>query len=191
MVELVEKKSKFIGYVFNVPDVKECELILNNLQKEHKKATHICYAYKFNNIAKCSDDGEPSGTAGLPILNVLNKNNLNNVLLVVVRYFGGIKLGAGGLTRAYSNCASKTIKSVNLKQLEECLKISFKIDFSEQKIIDTISHLEYTKDVCCSYEQQITVNCIIIKQFLNDFIDKLNRMLNINVKFDICENVLY
>ncbi len=111
---LVEiKKSKFYGYLYDVKSVEEVAPILNELKKEHKKATHICYAYKITNgqeFVKFFDDGEPGGTAGKPIFNVIDKKKLNNVLIVVVRYFGGIKLGAGGLVRAYSSTASELFK---------------------------------------------------------------------------------
>ena len=110
MQSLIEiKKSKFYSYLYNVNSANDVAKTLENLKKEHKKATHICYAYKIVDgveIVKFSDDGEPSGTAGRPILNVIEKKNLKNVLICVVRYFGGIKLGAGGLVRAYSKCAS-------------------------------------------------------------------------------------
>ena len=113
MVEIIEKKSKFYGYAFNVTSAQEVESILAGLKKEHKKCTHICYAYSISSnvvLAKAVDDGEPSGTAGRPIFNVIEKKNLKNILVVVVRYFGGIKLGAGGLVRAYTKCASESIK---------------------------------------------------------------------------------
>jgi len=103
------KKSKFVGYYYQVESIEEIETILENLKKEHKKAKHFPYAYKINGQIKKSDDKEPSGTAGMPILNIIEKNNLNNCLIVVIRYFGGIKLGAGGLLRAYSNAAKEII----------------------------------------------------------------------------------
>ena len=106
------KKSKFIGLYYEVNSAEEVEIILNELRKEHKKARHFPYAYKINNNIKKSDDKEPSGTAGMPILNIIEKNNLNNTLLVVIRYFGGIKLGAGGLIRAYSNAAKEAVKII-------------------------------------------------------------------------------
>lgn len=111
-MQLEIKKSKFIGLYFSVKSQDEVVEILNNLKKEHKKATHICYAYRLTNpfSEKAFDDGEPSGTAGKPILNVLQKQDKKDSLLVVVRYFGGIKLGAGGLVRAYSKTASETLK---------------------------------------------------------------------------------
>ena len=104
------KKSKFIGFYYEVHSTEEIEDILSILKKEHKKAKHIPYAYKIDNQIKKSDDKEPSGTAGMPILNIIDKNNLNNCLIVIIRYFGGIKLGAGGLIRAYSNTAKEVIK---------------------------------------------------------------------------------
>lgn len=113
MVELIEKKSKFLGYTYNVTSQSMVDEILQGLKKEHKKCTHICYAYSICSdlvLAKAVDDGEPSGTAGRPILNVIEKKNLKNILVVVVRYFGGIKLGAGGLVRMYTKCASESIK---------------------------------------------------------------------------------
>lgn len=108
---LVEiKKSKFIGLYYEVESVEEVKEILESLKKEHKKARHLPYAYKIGNIAKKTDDKEPSNTAGLPIYNIIERKNLNNVLIVVVRYFGGIKLGAGGLLRAYSEAANNATK---------------------------------------------------------------------------------
>lgn len=104
------KRSKFIGYYFEVEQVDEVKEILENLKKEHKKARHIPYAYKIDNNIKKSDDKEPSGTSGMPILNIIEKNNLNHTLIAVVRYFGGVKLGAGGLIRAYGNTAKEVIK---------------------------------------------------------------------------------
>ena len=103
------KKSKFIAYYYEVDTKNEVLEILEELKKEHKKARHIPYAYKIDNEIKKTDDKEPSGTSGMPILNIIEKNNLNHCLIAVVRYFGGIKLGAGGLIRAYSNTAKEVI----------------------------------------------------------------------------------
>jgi uncharacterized YigZ family protein len=113
MAEIEIKKSKFIGYAYKISNVSDAANIVENLKKEHKKATHICYAYKIIGeiyAEKAFDDGEPSGTAGKPILNVINKQNLSNILVVVVRYFGGVKLGAGGLLRAYTKTAAENVK---------------------------------------------------------------------------------
>lgn len=107
--ELIEKKSRFISFYFEIENKNDVKKILKQLKKEHKKARHIVYAYKLNDYYKKNDAGEPKGTAGMPVLNVILNNNLNNVLIVVIRYYGGIKLGAGPLGRAYSKSASMLI----------------------------------------------------------------------------------
>ena len=103
------KKSKFISFYYDLDDIKEIKLILKHLKEEHKKAKHIVYAYKFGNTAGKTDDKEPSGTAGLPLYKLLDGKNINNKLLVVVRYFGGTKLGTGPLSRAYKNAGASVI----------------------------------------------------------------------------------
>ena len=104
------KKSKFIGYFYEIDTLEDIDKILGLVKKEHKKAKHFPYAYKYNNIAKKTDDKEPSGTCGTPILNVLERNNLNHNIIVIVRYFGGIKLGVGLLIRSYSKVDNEVIK---------------------------------------------------------------------------------
>ena len=111
--ELIINKSRFIAYKLELNSVDDVKPFLESLKKEHKKARHICYAYVFNKdmvSEKCSDDGEPGGTAGYPILNVIKKKNLTNTFVAVVRYFGGIKLGAGGLTRAYTKACAGVLE---------------------------------------------------------------------------------
>lgn len=111
--EIIIKKSKFITKLYNINNVEDVKDIIENLKKEYKKATHICFAYSINGQEKAFDDGEPSHTAGLPILNVIHMKKLNNTLIVVIRYFGGVKLGAGPLTRAYSKSASEIVKKLD------------------------------------------------------------------------------
>ena len=105
------KKSKFIGLYYKVETKEDIEEILNALKIEHKKARHIPYAYKIGPLAKKSDDKEPSNTAGSPIYNLIEQKELDNCLIVVIRYFGGIKLGAGPLTRSYRNAALGAINN--------------------------------------------------------------------------------
>lgn len=111
-VEVVDKKSKFLGFLLSCQTENEIKDALEFLKQEHKKATHICWAGRLKSpfYEKAVDDGEPSGTAGRPILNVLQKKEMQNVAIFVVRYFGGIKLGAGGLVRAYSKVAGELVK---------------------------------------------------------------------------------
>ena len=87
------KKSRFITYLYKLDNEEAIDEIIDNIKKEHKKARHVVYVYKINNTGKINDDGEPKGTAGMPIFNVIEKNNLNNILIIVVRYFGGINYG--------------------------------------------------------------------------------------------------
>lgn len=110
---LVIKKSKFIAYAYQIDSVEEVKKILQNLKIEHKKARHIPYAYKLVHTAGKSDDKEPSNTAGLPIFNCIERKKKENCLVVVVRYFGGTKLGAGGLLRAYMTAANLVLNEKN------------------------------------------------------------------------------
>lgn len=113
----IEKKSEFIGRIFPVADESECLKILSTIRKKHYDATHNCYAYILGTgmeIQRSSDDGEPSGTAGLPILEVLRKKQITNALIIVTRYFGGILLGSGGLIRAYSSAASAPLSDAGM-----------------------------------------------------------------------------
>jgi len=114
--EIIINKSKFITFTFHLDKIEDVKEKLEFVKSKCKDATHYCYAYIINNQEKCSDDGEPSSTAGAPILNVLQKENVNNVLCVVVRYFGGIKLGAGGLVRAYSKSCKDCLNIIELKK---------------------------------------------------------------------------
>ena len=122
------KKSKFIGYSFFIKEKKQVKLIIENLKKKHKKANHFCYAYKIEKESYCNDDGEPKNSAGKPILNQINSKKLTSILIVVVRFFGGKKLGIQGLIKAYKDCSLETIKISNktLYETEDIYSIKFK-----------------------------------------------------------------
>lgn len=136
--EIIINKSKFITYLYKVNSKEEVFNYLSKLKKEYKDATHICYAYIINNEMKYNDDNEPTGTAGMPILEVLKKNNLNYIVCFVIRYFGGIKLGSGGLIRAYSNSCSNTLKLTNITQYKKLYKIKLSISYTENNILEKI-----------------------------------------------------
>jgi len=144
--ELEIKKSKFITKLYKVKTLEDVTNILSNIKNDYNDATHCCYAYIVNEHKKSSDDGEPGGTAGIPILQVLEKNNLNYVLCVVIRYFGGIKLGAGGLVRAYTKSASELIKNTSIVELIHGYKIKLIASYEEQKKLDYIlKEIKYEK----------------------------------------------
>lgn len=167
--EIVEKKSKFIANLFYVETVEELENIIRETRKKYFDARHNCIAYRVLEngqiIEKASDDGEPSGTAGAPMLNILQKNEFANVLIIVTRYFGGILLGTGGLVRAYSDSLLKAIE--NSKKILKCLgqQYEIRIDYSEfenfkyycKKNNIYIEKLEYGEDIVCIISMQNSI----------------------------------
>lgn len=162
--ELIIKNSRFITYLFKISSVDEAMDKISEIRISHPKATHCCYAYIVGNYQKSSDDNEPASTAGMPMLNVLIKNNINNVLAITVRYFGGIKLGAGGLVRAYSSSVSKALEQANVIQLNEAIKILIKIDYTNQKSFEYLIKAEQiiNKD----FNQDITYTVLVNKNDL-------------------------
>jgi len=130
--EFVEKKSRFIGYVKPVKTKEEAQDFINSIKSKHWDATHNVSAYvlKENNIQRSSDDGEPSGTAGVPVLDVLLKEKLVDVCVVVTRYFGGTLLGAGGLIRAYSHGSKIAVEAGNIITMANCKILSVSVDYS-------------------------------------------------------------
>lgn len=162
--EIEEKRSKFIASIFYVETIDEVENAIKQVKKKYYDAKHNCYAYiineKGNILKRFSDDGEPSGTAGSPILNTIKKNNLYNVLIIVTRYFGGILLGTGGLVRAYTEAATKSIEKAGVVEQELGYEIEIAItyqDFEKLKYycnknnID-ITNIEYKENIICKIE---------------------------------------
>ena len=157
--EIVEKKSRFIANIYNVESKEEAEEKIKQIKKKYYDAKHHCFAFSIieeNGITqKSSDDGEPSGTAGAPILNIIKSNNLQNVVIIVTRYFGGILLGTGGLTRAYSEAAGKVVEQSELIQKEPGMEVELEIDYNDnekfkyycQKNNINIIKIEYTENI--------------------------------------------
>lgn len=136
--EIEIKKSRFISIIKNIQSIEEFNAYIEELRIKYPKATHYCYGYICGNIEHFSDDGEPGGTAGAPILNVLKKENLNNICCVVIRYFGGIKLGAGGLVRAYTKSVTEALKRAEFIELEIGYKIRLTFQYSQEKQINYV-----------------------------------------------------
>lgn len=162
--EIEIKKSKFISKIYKIYNLEEVREILQNLKKEYKDATHYCYAYIINENKKSSDDNEPSGTAGIPILQALEKNNLNYVLCVVIRYFGGIKLGAGGLVRAYTKSVTEGLKKSQIIELIEGYEVEISTSYEEQKRLDYIlKEYKFTKN----FNNNVIYKILIPKEEIN------------------------
>ena len=127
----IEKKSEFIGYLCPVQTEEQAVAFIEEIRAMHRKATHNCYAYilRENNAARHSDDGEPGGTAGVPIYEVLRKEGLTDVCCVVTSYFGGVLLGAGGLVRAYTKGAKDAVDAAQIKCMAEAVKLAVTVDY--------------------------------------------------------------
>ena len=193
--EIVEKKSKFIANIFQVKSVEEAEDKIKLIKKKYHDARHNCVAYRvFENdkvFEKSSDDGEPSGTAGGPMLNILQKNNLCNVVVIVTRYFGGILLGTGGLVRAYSDATQKTIeKSIKIYKVEG-IEFAIKLDYSNLEIFKhycknndiKITNIEYGEDIKLIIEMEKNRKNIFLK-------DIAVKTLNINGHQEIQDKII-
>lgn len=173
-VEFIEKKSRFIASVFPVTSKEEAEEKVNVLKKEFWDAKHNVYAYNLeNNISKYSDDGEPQGTAGLPVFTVLQKKEIVNVLIVVTRYFGGILLGKGGLIRAYSNSATKALEEAKVYEIIEYSKIKIECEYSlKDKILFFLKkhEIQHTSAFAEKVVLEITIPAKNSEKFLQDII---------------------
>ena len=187
--EIVEKKSRFIANIYNVESKEEAEEKIKQIKKKYYDAKHHCFAFSIieeNGITqKSSDDGEPSGTAGAPILNIIKSNNLQNVVIIVTRYFGGILLGTGGLTRAYSETAGKVVEQSELIQKEPGMEVELEIDYNDnekfkyycQKNNINIIKIEYTENIL----YKIELNEKEYKK-IEEINKTNNKQLDINIK---------
>jgi uncharacterized YigZ family protein len=173
--KLIEiNKSKFIGILFPVESQEDFKMQLNLINKEWPKATHYCYAYRLNGMEKSNDDGEPSGTAGRPILEFLKNNDLENVALVVVRYFGGIKLGAGGLLRAYIDASKAVFEASNVFLVEEQNVYSLTVDYSLYDILNNYLLKQDGQVLKTEYEMKVSIDYLCSS--LDE--ERINNLLN-------------
>lgn len=173
--EIIIKNSKFITCLIKVNDVTNIKNILSDIKKKYPNATHYCYGYIVGNNIKTSDDNEPSGTASKPILDILNKNDLNNIICIIIRYFGGIKLGVGGLLRAYSTSISECLKKAIICQIVNGKNIIISFNYNIENDINYLLRNEII--ISKKYDKTITYK-INIKD--TNIIDKL-KTLNITI----------
>lgn len=178
--EFIIKKSKFITKLYFVTSKIEIKNILDENKTEYKDATHICYAYILNNVERFNDDSEPSGTAGIPILNVLKNNNLNNVLCIVIRYFGGIKLGAGGLIRAYCSSVSEALNKTEIINVVNGKKIELTFSYDDIKKVNHI--LNDINIVDKQFDENVKYIIIVKEKNVNSLINQLTELCNIKIK---------
>ena len=182
-IENVISKSRFIAYIKPVSTENEAKAFIDEIKTKHKDATHNCSAYTVGpemNIQKANDDGEPSGTAGIPMLEILKKLEIHNVCVVVTRYFGGIKLGAGGLIRAYSGAVRDVIYDIGRVELREAIQVTVTLDYDqtgkfEYELASTTFLLREQ-----FYTDKVSYQIDVVKNEYDTFIDFLNRITSGN-----------
>ncbi len=181
--ELTIKKSKFIALTYKVTNPEEIVIILNDLKAKYKDSTHICYAYIINSSIKFFDDNEPAGTAGNQILKILEKNNLNYSLGVVIRYFGGIKLGLGNLSRTYFKVFNESIKNCVLEKIVNEVTLVLETDIINLKLLNNL--VSKTNIINKTFADKVTYTITIEKINLQEFLDKIN---DTSIKYKIVSN---
>lgn len=172
--EITIKNSKFIGIAIPIKSKEEIKENINILKEKYKNATHYCYAFNFINDKGFSDDGEPNKTAGIPILTVIEGEDLINILVVVIRYFGGIKLGPGGLIRAYSNAAKGAINKSKKIDLINGFEVSITFDYTNEKEVNYLLKNSIIKN------KEYTDNCTYIIETTKDILDNIFNIVTIN-----------
>ena len=171
------KNSKFICLIYPIESISDVETYLEEAKRIYPNATHYCYAYILNTIRRESDDGEPSGTAGIPMIQVLEKNNLNQVLCIVIRYFGKIKLGANGLIRAYTKCVTACLEN-HIITLSKGLLIELTFPYSAIKNVDYL--LQSSKILKKKFNNSITYQVLITEEILNK-LKNINKDIKIKI----------
>lgn len=186
--ELVEKKSRFIANMFYVSTAEEAEQVLESIRKKYYDAKHNCYAYVLGingEVVKSSDDGEPSGTAGHPMLDIMKGNDIVNCISVVTRYFGGILLGTGGLVRAYSDSLKMAIDNAVFSKILEAFKTEFNIDYDDYgKVENIIQNINQSIDIDMdkkivvvdkTFGEKVSLNLLIDTNLFDKFkVDMMN-----------------
>ena len=156
---IIINKSEFITFLYKVESINQINDILDEINKKYRDATHRGYAYILEQNHKCYDDGEPTGTAGLPMLDVLKKNKLEHILCIVVRYFGGIKLGVGGLLRAYVSSLTEALNKTEVIEATIGTRIKFSVSYERQKEIDKLlNKMEVIKTYDSLVEYEVVVD---------------------------------
>ena len=193
--EIIEKKSKFIADIYPVRNVEEAENKIKEIKKKYYDAKHHCIAYRIIEedriIEKSSDDGEPSGTAGAPMLNILQGNNLCNVLVVVTRYFGGILLGTGGLVRAYSDATKRAIQKSELLFQKDGFELVIEIDYSNLENFKYYCKNNNINIINISYAENIRIKIEMEKEKKSIFIKKIEEQkINIIKIVETCQKIV-
>ncbi len=181
-------KSTFITNLYKVDTVDEIKEILENTRKKYHDANHNCYAYILEDglIQKCSDDGEPSQTAGYPMIDVLKKQNITNILAITTRYFGGIKLGAGGLVRAYSKSVSDALLNVDFTTSKEFNKYIITFDYSYFSYIQSLENIEIIDQ---QFTDTVTITFLVQINYTDEILENIKNLTKSKVSINFIEQI--
>lgn len=184
----IEKRSEFIGYIAPVKTNDEAVEFVNSIKAMHRKARHNVYAYilRQDNISRYSDDGEPQGTAGVPVLDVLQKRGLTDVCMVVTRYFGGILLGGGGLVRAYSHAASLACDAAHIMDMRLCHRLRITTDYGLYGKLSYILPNYQTITVASDFGQDVSLEILVMSDKLDPLIKDITETTNGSAAFEDC-----
>ena len=174
--EKIIEKSRFITYSKHVESEEEARAFIAKIRSEHSLATHGCFAFisdKLGNLQRFSDDGEPQGTAGMPILEVLKNKKLYETAVAVVRYFGGIKLGAGGLVRAYSSSAAENLDGADIRSLEMCKEFEITVEYTQLDSLQKYFGTTDCEQIDIRYEDKVTAIVAVKKRMADEFKSEL------------------
>ncbi len=158
------KKSRFIAHVSPVHTEEEAWAFINRIRAEHAEATHNCFAFRVGNVARMSDDGEPSGTAGRPIFEVIDKQGLSDTAIVVTRYFGGILLGAGGLVRAYSQAAAAGVEAAGVATAVPAADLRLRLDYSLVGKVQYLLQQQGALTLDTAFGEGVTIECRVLNE---------------------------
>ncbi len=186
--EITEKRSRFIATIAHVESEEEAFDFINSIKSKYWDARHNVYAFVIDkgNIARYSDDNEPHGTAGKPVLDVIVGNNLKNIVIVVTRYFGGVLLGTGGLVRAYSSAAASVVKCSVIYEMRNCISANIKCDYNQFDTVKSILEDFSAEITATDFQTSVIVTVNIEGIYFDDFSKKLINSLNGRV--DITQN---
>lgn len=184
----IEKRSEFIGYIAPVKTDEEAVNFINTIKAKHRKAKHNVYAYilRKDNISRYSDDGEPQGTAGVPVLDVLQKRALTDVCVVVTRYFGGILLGGGGLVRAYSHAASLACDAAHTMDMCLCHRLKICTDYGMYGKLTYILPNFETITVNSDFADSVTLELLVLSKKLSALISEITEITNGSAEITDC-----
>ena len=192
LAEKTIEKSKFLAYVSRAEGEEAAKAYLGKVRALHPMATHVCYGYisdKVGNLQRFSDDGEPQGTAGMPILGVLKAQELKETVIAVVRYFGGIKLGAGGLTRAYAGSAADVIAGSEIKSYETGVEVTLSVGYPE--INAALRFLEGEILLSRDFSSEARFTVIVRETETEQFFARAREFLNGRVKLQTGNKYFY